>query len=95
MSELSHDAIKKHVRIYIGVFVTLAILTIVTVAVSYLHLAVLPAILVALAIATVKSSLVASFFMHLRWERKIIFWLLLIAAVFFLVLLLLPTIASN
>ena len=95
MSDLSHDAIKKHVRIYIGVFVALAVLTVITVAVSYLHLAVLPAILVALAIATVKSSLVASFFMHLRWEKKIIFWLLLIAAAFFIVLLLLPAIASN
>ncbi len=44
----------------------------------------------ALLIATVKASLVASFFMHLISERKLILGILILTVVFFLVLLLLP-----
>ena len=63
----AHDPaeIDKHVRIYIMVFATLLVLTMVTVAVSYLHLEVHQAITVALLIASIKASLVALFFMHL------------------------------
>ena len=51
--------------VYILVFVSLMVLTVVTVAVSYLHLPVTAAIAVALVVATVKGSLVAGYFMHL------------------------------
>jgi cytochrome c oxidase subunit 4 len=90
---MSHEGIfdiKKHVRIYITVFVALAALTIVTVAVSYLHLSKVPALIVALSIASVKGSLVACYFMHLISERKLIFTVLVLTAVFFLALILLP-----
>ncbi|MBI2980717.1 MAG: cytochrome C oxidase subunit IV family protein [Deltaproteobacteria bacterium] len=90
---MSHDGIfdaKKHVRTYLVVFVSLAFLTIVTVAVSYLHLSTKPAILVALLIATIKGSLVASYFMHLISEKKLIFMVLLITALFFVFLMSLP-----
>ena len=90
---MSHDAVfdaKKHVRVYLIVFVSLAFLTIVTVAVSYLHLSTKLAILVALVIATVKGSLVASYFMHLISEKKLIFMVLLITVVFFNFLMFIP-----
>ena len=89
---MSHDTldIKKHIRIYISVFVALAALTVVTVSVSYLHLAVLPAILLALLIATIKGSLVACYFMHLISEKKLILMVLLLTVLFFFVLLLVP-----
>ena len=92
--EHSPNSIQRHVRIYVAVFSALGILTIATVTVSYLRLPVKLAILVALSIATVKSSLVASFFMHLNHERKIIFSILILAAFLFLTLLFLPTLTS-
>lgn len=80
----------KHVRTYILVFVALMGLTIVTVAVSYLHLPVAQAVAVALLIAVVKGSLVAAFFMHLISERKLIYGALLLTLVFFMALMFLP-----
>jgi len=88
------EEIKRHVKVYVSVFVALAFLTVVTVTVSYLHLPMARAVLVALSIATVKGSLVALFFMHLISERQIIFSVLLLTFVFFGVLLLLPTFSS-
>ena len=93
MSGHTPEEIHKHVRIYIAVFAALAFLTVVTVAVSYLHLPVGPAVAVALVIATIKAALVASFFMHLISEKHIIYWILALTVIFFVVLMLLPSIA--
>ena len=90
MDAHASDDISKHVKTYFMVFGALMVLTIVTVAVSYLHLPVHQAIIVALAIATVKGSLVALFFMHLNHERKLIYWVLALTVVFFTVLMLVP-----
>ncbi len=68
----------------------LAFLTIVTVAVSYLHLSFGPAVALALFIAAIKGSLVACFFMHLISERKLIYSVLILTVAFFIVLMLLP-----
>jgi len=65
-------------------------LTILTVGVSYLHLATHEAIIVALLIASIKGSLVALFFMHLIDERRLIYWVLSLTALFFLFLMLIP-----
>jgi cytochrome c oxidase subunit 4 len=88
-----HDAIdiSRHVRIYVTVFVSLMTLTLITVAVSYLHLPVHQAIVVALLIATIKGSLVACYFMHLISEKKLIYWVMGLTVAFFVVLLLVPT----
>lgn len=86
----SADDIRAHVRLYYQVFGALLILTIVTVAVSYLRLPITAAVIVALVIATFKASLVAMFFMHLKGERPIIFWSLALTAVFFVFLFALP-----
>ena len=88
--EHAPEEIKKHVKIYISVFVALAALTVITVTVSYLHLPIHQAVLVALVIATIKGSLVALFFMHLISEKQIIYWVLGLAFIFFAVLLLIP-----
>ena len=90
MSEVHAVDIDKHVKVYILVFVSLMALTLVTVAVSYLHLPVAAAIGVALIIASVKGSLVACYFMHLISERKLIYAVLALTVVFFLFLLLIP-----
>ena len=91
MSMHSQEAVQKQVQVYIRVFLALAILTVLTVGVSYMKLPIALAVVVALSIAAVKSSLVAAFFMHLASEKRVIFTVLLLAFGFFLVLLFLPS----
>jgi cytochrome c oxidase subunit 4 len=90
MSGHSVEEIRKETRGYILVFVALAVLTLVTVGVSYLHLSFGAAVALALFIASIKGSLVAAFFMHLISERKLIYWVLILTVIFFVALLLLP-----
>ena len=87
--------IDRHVRVYITVFVALMVLTIVTVAISRLHLSVPIAVTVALFVAIVKGSLVACFFMHLISEKKLIYAVLAVTAVFFAALLALPAVTHS
>ena len=87
--------IDRHVKVYITVFVALMVLTVVTVAVSYLHLPVAMAVTVALLVATVKGALVACYFMHLISEKKLIYAVLVLTALFFVVLLALPTVTHS
>jgi cytochrome c oxidase subunit 4 len=94
MSDHAVD-IDRHVRTYITVFVALMVLTIVTVAVSYLDLPVAAAVTVALVVATVKGSLVACYFMHLISEKKLIYAVLVLTAVFFVALLALPVFTHS
>ena len=82
--------IDKHVRVYITVFVALMVLTIITVAISYLDLSVPLAVTVALFVAIIKGSLVAGYFMHLVSEKKLIYAVLALTVAFFIALLALP-----
>ncbi len=93
---MSHEAaeVQKHVKIYISVFCALAMLTVLTVGISYLHLSTIPAIILALIIASTKGSLVACYFMHLISEKKLILSVLILTAIFFVVLLLVPALAD-
>lgn len=84
------EEVKTQVRRYVVVFVALLTLTIITVTVSYFHLSVVPALVVALFIASLKGSLVASYFMHLLSERKLIYFVLALTGIFFLALMTLP-----
>jgi cytochrome c oxidase subunit IV len=63
-------------RVYLTVWAGLILLTGLTVAASYAQLRV--AIQVALLIATVKASLVTLYFMHLRYEARAYFIMLLV-----------------
>ena len=91
----SAEEIDRHVKIYISVFVTLMVLTIVTVAVSRFHLSVPIAVTIALLVATIKGSLVACYFMHLISEKKLIYAVLALTVVFFAALLALPVITHE
>ena len=86
--------IGKHIRVYMIVFASLLVLTVVTVGVFYLKLSVPMAITVALIIATIKGSLVACYFMHLLSEKKLIFMVLTLTVAFFVTLLFLPVLTS-
>ena len=85
-----HDDIRSHVKTYFMVFGALMVLTIITVAVSYVELATPMAITVALIVATIKGSLVALYFMHLAHERKVIYWVLTLTVIFFVFLMFVP-----
>ena len=87
--------IDRHVKVYITVFVALMVLTIVTVAISRVHLPVPIAVTVALLVATIKGSLVACYFMHLISEKKLILWVLALTVAFFVALLALPAITHS
>jgi len=96
MSEANgHVDIDHHVKIYMMVFAALAVLTVVTVAISYLHVSVMLAITLALFIAVVKGSLVACYFMHLISERKLIYWVLALTVLFFFFALMIPAITDS
>ena len=86
---MSED-VQAHIRTYMKVGISLLVLTVVTVAVSYLPFGVPLAVTVALIIAIFKGSLVASFFMHLIEEKKVIFAVLMVTVVFFFVMLFIP-----
>jgi cytochrome c oxidase subunit 4 len=90
MSDTNVPEMKKHVKSYILVFAALLVLTIITVTVSSLHLGIAVAVTIALIIAAMKGSLVASFFMHLISEKKVVFLALILTLVFLLALLFLP-----
>jgi cytochrome c oxidase subunit 4 len=90
MSESHAHDVSKHVKTYILVFVALAVLTAVTVWVAGLKHTVIAGVVIALCIAAIKGSMVASFFMHLATERKGIFWILALTVVFFAALIILP-----
>ncbi|RME40644.1 MAG: cytochrome-c oxidase [Planctomycetota bacterium] len=87
----AHVDMHRHVKAYIGVFIALAVFTVLTVAASRMEFGPTGHVLVALGIAAIKASLVAAIFMHLKWERSIsIWWVLAICAIFFFALMLLP-----
>lgn len=90
MSAHTPEEIRKETRVYITVFVALAALTLITVAVSYLHLTGWQAIGLALLIASIKGFLVAGYFMHLLSEKKVIYAVLAVTAIFFGMLLWIP-----
>jgi cytochrome c oxidase subunit 4 len=83
-------AVKRSVRQYIVVFVSLMVFTVITVAVSGLNLGVPLAITVALIIAAIKGSMVAGVFMHLSHEKQWIYGALLLTVLFFIVLIFVP-----
>ncbi len=83
----SHD-ISKHVRTYIAIFVALLVGTVVTVGLYYVHFnSVAVTIAVALVIASLKSYLVAGFFMHLNSEKKTIYAIMAVTVFFFFALM--------
>ena len=87
-----HAEGESHEKLYWMVGAALFALTIVTVMVSKLQLAHPWNYVVGLSIAALKVSLVASIFMHLKWESKVIYYVLGLTAVFAVVLFAIPII---
>jgi cytochrome c oxidase subunit 4 len=89
------ESVRKSVRSYLKVFVSLMVFTVITVAVSRLHFGVPIAITVALVIASIKGSMVAGVFMHLSYERKWIYGSLILTALGFLILMTVPSLTIR
>ena len=87
--------IKKNVRLYWMIGAALYVFTVITVAVNQIHLAVPFAVTVALIIAGIKGSMVASVFMHLSHEKKWIYGSLLLTVVLFIVLMAIPILTIS
>jgi caa(3)-type oxidase subunit IV len=82
--------VKKSIRSYMLVGVALLAFTAITVGANQFHFGVPVAVTVALIIATMKGSMVASIFMHLSHEKKWIYGALILTVVGFLVLMTIP-----
>lgn len=65
------------------VYLALVVMTGVTVGLSYLHLPTGQAVALAMLVAATKATLIGLYFMHLRWEKKIIYGTLALTAVVF------------
>lgn len=88
------ESIKKSIKLYMGVFIALLVLTVVTVAVAYIPFSMTGHVIVALFIASIKAGLVAAFFMHLSHEKKLIYQTLIFTFIFFLGLIFLSLLAK-
>jgi cytochrome c oxidase subunit IV len=72
---------------YVAVFILLVVLTVVTVAVAFLHIEKeWQKVLLALAIASVKAAAVVLYFMHMKFEGKLIYLILIVPVTFCVVL---------
>lgn len=80
------------VKSYVAIFLTLMVLTAITVAVAYVNLGPLNKV-VALGIASFKATLVILYFMHVKYSSQLT-KLVVVAGFFFLVLLLGLTMAD-
>jgi cytochrome c oxidase subunit 4 len=91
-----HSQPQPHHKVnYFAVFIVLVILTVLTVVVAFVNLSSETAkILLALSIATLKASAVVLYFMHMKFEGKLIYLILLVPLTFsiMLVISLLPDI---
>ena len=73
------EALPHHKVPYFLIFGVLVVLTIVTVAVAFLDIkSEIVKVLLALTIASIKASAVALFFMHLKFEGKLIYLILIV-----------------
>jgi cytochrome c oxidase subunit IV len=79
-------------KVYIGIFLSLMVLTAVTVAAAFVSLGPFN-IVIALAIATLKATLVVLYFMHARYSPKRT-QLVIISAVFWLAIMLALTMSD-
>jgi len=80
-------------RVYIFIWAALLLLTAVTWGVSYLDLG-MGNVAVALLIASIKASLVALYFMHLRFENRLV-WAFALFPLFFLALIIFGTLSDT
>ena len=95
MATESKESIEHHIQTYIRVFIALGVLTVITVAVSYLNVSFIEAFFIAMTVATIKGSLVLGYFMHLITEKQMIIWILVATVTTFIILMFIPLISLT
>lgn len=83
----AHSPSNSSVKTYLLVFLGLAILTGLTVSISYMHLAHRLAVALAFVISLAKCALIAAFFMHLKSEKLGVMAFLFVGLIFVAVLI--------
>jgi len=91
----SPEYIKAQVRKYLVIGGLLYVLTVVTVVISYFELPTIPTLILGMAVALTKASLVALFFMHLIDEKRLIYYTLLLTMLMFAVCMLVPSLTTH
>src|SRR5438067_13897144 len=86
-----HGDVRSHLGLYWMIGAALYAFTVITVAVNRIHLAIPLAITVALIVATIKGSMVATVFMHLSNEKRWIYGSLLLTAFLFVAMVTITT----
>jgi cytochrome c oxidase subunit 4 len=81
------------IKLYVGIWVSLMVFTLLTVAAARVDLGLFNPI-VALAIATTKAILVVLFFMHVKYTSEKLTKLVIVSAIFFFLILLMLTMAD-
>lgn len=82
VSPAQTDHVAKQVRLYVAVGVSLLLLTLLTVGLSYINFGTQEAnIVVALLVAALKAGLVAAVFMHLASEKWTVYRFLIVTAI--------------
>lgn len=89
------EEVRSQVKTYLMVFAALAVLTVITVLASFLKIGLVGGIVLALLIASLKGTLVASYFMHLLHERAALYWILILCVLFFAALILIPVLQQS
>jgi cytochrome c oxidase subunit IV len=92
MADNSHGHREDPIKYYIGVFVLLIVMTVLTYTVAQRDLGSLNA-LVALTIAVIKATAVVLIFMHVRWSSRLT-QVIVVSAVFWLLIMLSFTISD-
>lgn len=91
----SPEYIKASVRKYLMIGGVLYVLTVLTVVISYFELPTMPTLILGMAVAGTKASLVALFFMHLIDEKKLIYYTLGLTVFMFGVCMLIPSLTTH
>ncbi len=79
----SHD----HTKTFLAVWIALLLLTIVEIVLAYTNLGVALMLVTLLLLSFVKTGLIVAYFMHMKFERRSLFWTLIPATVICIALL--------
>lgn len=74
-------------RLYVGVWIGLLLIVAIEVALTYAHLPVGTLLAALLTLAIIEAALGVMIFMHLRYERRVLFWSLIPGLIFVLLMM--------
>ncbi len=76
-----------HTKAYLVIWIGLLGLTILEIVLAYMSLSVLVMLVVLLCLSFLKAGLIVAYFMHMKFERKSLFWTLIPATVICVILM--------